>query len=89
MPSKQPSPEALGLQLALAAVHDNQTDLARICGCTQGAVWQMINKPNPRLSVQYVLKVEAALHIPRHLLRPDIYPPPPVETQATHAQAGA
>jgi hypothetical protein len=89
MPAKPPSPEALGLQLALAAVQDNQTELAKICGCTQGAVWQMINKRNPRLSVQYVLKVEAAMHIPRHILRPDIYPPPPVGTPAAFAQAGA
>ena len=67
---------ARGLQLALDAVAQNQTALAAICGCTQGAVWQMINKPRPALSVKFVLRVEAALHIPRHLLRPDFYPAP-------------
>lgn len=67
---------AAGLAEALAAVDKNQSELARICGCTQGAIWQMLNKPEPRLSVPYVLKVEAALGIPRHRLRPDIYPEP-------------
>ncbi len=70
------SPEALGLELALRAVGRNQSKLAAICGCTQGAIWQMINKPNPALSVRYVLRVEAALGIPRHILRPDFYPAP-------------
>lgn len=63
-----------GLSLALKAVGENQSELARICGCTQGAVWQMKNKAEPALSVQYVLKVERALGIPRTRLRPDIYP---------------
>jgi len=70
------TPEALGLKLALKAAGDSQTKLAEICGCTQGAIWQMINKPEPALSYKYVLKVEAALNIPRHLLRPDLYPAP-------------
>lgn len=61
---------------ALALVDDNQSELARICGCTQGAIWQMLNKPRPQLSIPYVLKVEQALGIPRHRLRPDIYPRP-------------
>lgn len=65
-----------GLRRALAAVDENQSELARICGCTQGAVWQMLNKQHPMLSPQYVLKVEEALGIPRHLLRPDYYPSP-------------
>jgi hypothetical protein len=64
------------LRAALAAVKDNQSELARICGCTQGAVWQMLNRNPPRLSYKYVLKVEAATGVPRYLLRPDIYPRP-------------
>jgi len=67
---------AAALRAALAAAGNNQSELARICECTQGAVWQMLNKPKPRLSVAYVLKVESALGIPRHRLRPDIYPEP-------------
>jgi len=51
-----------------------QTGLARVCGCTQGAVWQMLNKGDAQLSHQFVLKVESSTGISRHELRPDIYP---------------
>lgn len=56
-------------------VAGGQSALARICECTQGAVWQMANKPEPRLSAQFVLAVEAETGVPRWELRPDIYPP--------------
>lgn len=65
-----------GLRRALAAVDGNQSQLARICGCTQGAIWQMLNRSNPRLSARFALKVEEALGIPCHELRPDYYPAP-------------
>lgn len=81
-PQLAATPEALGLQLALNAVGGSQSELARICGCTPAAVWQMVNKKAPALSVPYVLKVETALHIPRHILRPDIYPAPAVAALA-------
>lgn len=51
-----------------------QSGLARICGCTQGAVWQMLNKDDAQLSHKFVLKVEEATGVSRHDLRPDIYP---------------
>lgn len=51
-----------------------QTALAKICGCTQGAIWQMLNKDDAQLSTQFVLKVEAATGVSRHDLRPDVYP---------------
>lgn len=74
---------AAALSAALAAVGNNQSKLARICGCTQGAIWQMLNRPDPRLSHRYVLKVEAATGVPCHLLRPDMYPAPaPVASAA-------
>lgn len=72
------------LSAALAAVDNNQSKLARICGCTQGAIWQMLNRPDPRLSHRYVLKVAAATGVPPHLLRPDLYPEP-VTVTATAA----
>lgn len=74
---------AHALQLALQAAGGNQSELARVCGCSQGAVWQMLNKPRPRLSHPFVLKVEAAYGIPRYLLRPDIYPAPEREIAAS------
>ena len=63
--------EALEAAVAKAG---GQTALAAVCGCTQGAIWQMINKAQPAMSVQYVLKVEAALGVSRQHLRPDVYP---------------
>lgn len=75
MPDNAQIAEA-ALRAALAAVDNNQSELARICGCTQGAIWQMLNRPKPCLSYKYVLKVEAATKVPRYLLRPDIYPQP-------------
>lgn len=51
-----------------------QTGLARICGCTQGAVWQMLNKGDAQLSHKFVLKVEEATGVSRYDLRPDLYP---------------
>jgi DNA-binding transcriptional regulator YdaS (Cro superfamily) len=53
----------------------SQQKLADICGCTQGAVSQMLTKAEPRLSHQYVLVVSGSLDIPRWALRPDLYPP--------------
>jgi DNA-binding transcriptional regulator YdaS (Cro superfamily) len=64
--------DALKLAVARAG---SQVKLAKICGCTQSAISQMLNKPHPRLSHQYVLAVSAALDIPRSALRPDLYPP--------------
>ena len=51
-----------------------QTAFAAICDCTQGNIWQLLNKGS-LLPAQYVLKVEAGLTgFDRHELRPDLYP---------------
>lgn len=49
-----------------------QSALARLCGKSQATVWKWVK--NNRLPAEYVLKVEAATGVSRHLLRPDIYP---------------
>jgi len=59
----------------------SQSALARICGCSQTAVWKMFQAN--RLSVGYVLAVEEATGISRHDLRPDIYPRPKLNRRAT------
>lgn len=64
---------ALALRNAVVKA-GGQTALALVCGCTQGAIWQMLNRPDPRLSHKYVLIVERQLGIDRSALRPDIYP---------------
>lgn len=64
-------PEALAAAVEAAK---GQTEFAKICGCTQGNIWQLLSKKRP-LPAQYVLRVEAAgLGVDRHDLRPDIYP---------------
>ena len=54
-------------------VAGSQSALARICAVTQTAVWKWLQS-SKRLPAEYVLRVEAATGISRHLLRPDIYP---------------
>jgi hypothetical protein len=45
--------------------------IAEVCGINREAVWQWQQVP-----AKHVLNVEELLDIPRHLIRPDIYPPP-------------
>ena len=51
--------------------------LAEICGVTAQAVSQWTQVP-----VKHVLTIERETGIPRHDLRPDIYPPPRSEPEA-------
>lgn len=62
--------EALALAVQRAK---GQSALARICSVTQPAVWKWLQS-GKRLPAEYVLAVEAATGVSRHLLRPDIYP---------------
>lgn len=50
-----------------------ETDLAKALGVTPGAVWQWSQK---RVPAERVLEVERITGIPRHEMRPDLYPPP-------------
>ena len=61
--------EALNACLAKAAT---QTALANEIGCSQSAIWKMLQVK--RMSVDYVLKAERIYGVSRHDLRPDIYP---------------
>lgn len=68
---QQPSPfKALTTAVENAG---GQSALARICGIGQPAVWKWLQSAK-RLPAEYVLRVEAATGVSRHLLRPDIYP---------------
>lgn len=55
----------------------NQSELARICGVAQPTVWGWINTGRGFLPPEYALKVEAALGVSRHELRPDVFGPSP------------
>ena len=50
----------------------SQSELARICGVSQPAVWKWLQ--GGRVPAEYVLRIEAATGVSRHDLRPDIYP---------------
>jgi DNA-binding transcriptional regulator YdaS (Cro superfamily) len=45
--------------------------IAAACGIMPPAVWRW-----PHVPAKHVLAVEALLDIPRHQIRPDLYPPP-------------
>jgi DNA-binding transcriptional regulator YdaS (Cro superfamily) len=60
--------------------------LARLCGVSTTAVWKWVQSAK-RISPEYVLRVEDATGISRHLLRPDIYPPE-IRRALTSSQIG-
>lgn len=70
MNSKPTSLEAL--QTAVAKL-GGQSATSRLCGVSQGAVWRWISVAH-QLPAEMVLRIEAATHVSRHDLRPDIYP---------------
>ncbi|API58888.1 hypothetical protein BSL82_05825 [Tardibacter chloracetimidivorans] len=77
------SPEHAAFLEALEAA-GSQTALATMCGCTQGNIWQLLQKGSA-LPAKYVLKVEAGTGVPRHRLRPDLYPPEPAGNAESEA----
>lgn len=59
----------------------SQEKLGLELGCSQTAVWKMLNSAR-RMSHQFVLIAERAYGVPRWLQRPDIYPPPVIDPDA-------
>jgi DNA-binding transcriptional regulator YdaS (Cro superfamily) len=51
----------------------SQAAMGRLLDITQAAVWKWLDGGMP-LPAEHVLKVEAATGVPRHELRPDLYP---------------
>ena len=70
--------EALRLCLTKAG---SQEKLGLELGCSQTAVWKMLHSSR-RMSHQFVLIAERAYEVPRHVLRPDIYPQPVIDPDA-------
>lgn len=64
----------------------SQSALAKIAGRSQPTVSLWI-KGNMKLPAECVLPVEAALGIPRHDLRPDLYPIEDTQPPAQHSAA--
>lgn len=52
----------------------SQTELARRIGVTQMHVWNWLNRSKGKVPGEYVIAIEKATGVPRHELRPDIYP---------------
>jgi DNA-binding transcriptional regulator YdaS (Cro superfamily) len=74
--TESPSSESLTPQQALVLAVNRiggQSAMARLCDVRQSTVWEWIDKEKP-LPAEHVLTVEAATHVPRSDLRPDIYP---------------
>lgn len=78
--------ETTGLQVALDKA-GSQVRLAEICGVSQPTVWGWINKGRGLIPAEYVIAVETATGVPRHELRPDIYPPSEQPTPAESTEA--
>lgn len=55
-----------------------QKPLARRIGTTQSRVWYWLEKSRFGAAAPFVIAIEAATGVPRHELRPDIYPAPAI-----------
>jgi DNA-binding transcriptional regulator YdaS (Cro superfamily) len=53
-----------------------QKPLADLIGTSQAQVWFWLNESKKGAAADFVIAIETATGIPRHELRPDIYPPP-------------
>lgn len=53
-----------------------QKALADKINTSQSQVWYWLEKSKRGAAPEYVLQIEEATGVPRHELRPDIYPPP-------------
>lgn len=73
---------------AAVRVAGSQSELARICGLSQPAVWKWLQS-SKRVPAEYVLRIEARTGVSRHHLRPDIYPSPVAIDQALQTLAPA
>lgn len=84
--SYNPSPfEALENAVSAAG---SQAALGKICDVSQTAVWKWVQS-SKRVPAEYVLRIEAALGISRHLLRPDIYPRDSLVDEHLHSRFAA
>jgi len=70
-------------------VAGGQKPLATLIGTTQSQVWYWLSRSKKGVSAQFVLSIEAATGVPRHELRPDIYPAPQAAPGAGDGQQAA
>ncbi len=53
-----------------------QKPLADLIGTTQSQVWYWLERSKKGVPAEYCGPIESATGVPRHELRPDIYPAP-------------
>lgn len=54
-----------------------QKALAKRVGTTQSQVWYWLSRSKKGVPAEFVLPIERETGVPRHDLRPDLYPPEP------------
>lgn len=59
-----------------------QKPLADSIGTTQSQVWYWLERSKKGVPAEYCGRIEAVTGVPRHELRPDIYPAPTPEKDA-------
>lgn len=68
---------------AVVEIAKSQARLAAIVGVTQQAISLRLRSSGAdAVPIEWAPKIEAALGIPRHELRPDIFGPPPAKDAA-------
>ncbi|WCT75018.1 YdaS family helix-turn-helix protein [Sphingomonas naphthae] len=86
IPLGDDAPERLALLRAIKLLGGNKSEVARVCGCTQANIFQIVEYRR-RLPAEFVLPLEARTGVSRHELRPDIYPLEPAVSRATDITA--
>ena len=51
-----------------------QKPLAELIGTTQSQVWYWLERSKKGVPGEFVISIETATGVPRHELRPDLYP---------------
>lgn len=63
-------------------IKGSQAALAESIGATQQLVSYWLKKSKNGVSAEFVLPIERETGVPRHKIRPDIYPPPALSLEA-------
>ena len=74
-----PAHEALA---RAAEIAKGQVGLANAIGTTQSNVWTWLNKSKRGVPAEWAGKIEEATGVPRHELRPDIFPAPAADARS-------
>lgn len=68
-------PPKKGLERA-CAIAGSQIELGRMIGKSQSFIWYWLERAKDGVPAKYCSAIERATGVPRHELRPDLWPPP-------------